>query len=350
MCHQEGFTVDIESQVLFANTQYSPLTFNWSNLSYSDYVVNHIAQDNLICSQIKPDILEIGVEADTEAYLTGYTQLDTPSGWTAYINQLLDGIDKNGTELAAGAGDWLKNPTQWVQGFVNNPNLDFISTHSYPLVSPFLSNLISLGQFAKENSKRLVLDEEWDTKILQPVNSDGGGGYGGPAATQQDVFSYWIPIDIEFQQLMAKFCQIYPCEYLSPFDGNYYFFAYLTWNPQLDAQTFFQLHDILNPTISQDMANFTISPTGDAYAALSLATTSPTPTPVFTTTPTAIPTATPTPSPSSTVLSPAPSFTPSPSVPEFPDQLLITVVVSVILVLPLIVTGMKRIIYKSNKT
>jgi hypothetical protein len=75
MCHQDGFTVDVESQVLFANTVYSPITFEWSNLSYSQYVVNHIAQDNLICSQIKPDILEIGVEADTEASLTSYSQL-----------------------------------------------------------------------------------------------------------------------------------------------------------------------------------------------------------------------------------------------------------------------------------
>jgi hypothetical protein len=176
MCHQEGCTVDIEAQVLFANTPYSPLTFNWSKLSYSDYVVNHIAQDNLICSQIRPDILEIGVEADTEAFLTGYSQLNTPSGWASYINQLLNGINKNGCKLAAGAGDWLTNTTQWVQGFVDNPNLDFVSTHSYAIVSPFLSNLISLGQFAQEHGKRIVLDEEWDTKVLQPVNAEGAEG------------------------------------------------------------------------------------------------------------------------------------------------------------------------------
>ena len=318
MCHQDGFTVDIEAQVLFANTPYSPLTFNWSNLSYSSYVTNHIAQDNLICSQIKPDILEIGVEADTEASLTGYSQLDQPSGWSNYINQLLDGINKSGVKLAAGAGDWLEKPIQWVQGFVDNPNLDFISTHSYPIVSPFMSNLITLGQFSQDHGKRLVLDEEWDTKILQPVNSGGGGGYGGPIATQQDVFSYWIPVDIEYQQLMAKFSQIYPCEYLSPFDGNYYFFAYLTWTPQLDTQTFFQLHSILNPIISQDMANFVVSPTGAAYAALCLATTSPTPTPTSTPTPTTTPATTSAPTLSSTILpSSAPSLNTSPAIPEF---------------------------------
>jgi hypothetical protein len=298
MRHQDGFTVDIEAQVLFANTPYSPLAFDWSNLSYSQYVINHIAQDNLICSQIKPDILEIGVEADTEANLTGYSQLDTPSGWTSYINQLLDGINKNGVKLAAGAGDWLPNPTQWIQGFVNNPNLDFISTHSYPIVSPFLSNLISLGQFAQENGKRLVLDEEWCTKILQPVNEGGGAGYGGPVATQQDVFSYWIPIDIEYQQLMAKFCQIYPCEYLSPFDGDYYFFAYLTWTPQLDTQTFFQLHSTLNPIVFQNMESYTVSPTGEAYSALALAAASSTPT-------------------QSPAVSPTPSTSSSPTIPEF---------------------------------
>jgi hypothetical protein len=270
MCHQQSFIVDVEAQVLFANTEYSPLTYNWSALSYSEYVVRHIAQDNLICDQIKPDILEIGVEADTEAFLTGYRQLNTPSGWNDYINQLLNGIDKKATKLAAGAGDWLTNTTQWVQGFVDNPNLDFVSTHSYPIVHPFLDNLISLGQFAQQHEKRIVFDEEWDTKILQPVNGEGGGGFGGPAATQQDVFSYWIPVDVEFQQLMVKFSQIYPCEFLSPFPGDYYFFAYLTWTPELDTQTFFQLHTILNPIITQNMANYYVSPTGEAYATLAL--------------------------------------------------------------------------------
>ena len=319
MCHQDGFTVDIESQVLFSNTVYSPLTFNWSALPYSQYVINHIAQDNLICSQIKPDILEIGVEADTEASLTGYSQLNTPSGWSSYINQLLNGIDKNGTKLAAGAGDWLKNTTQWVDGFVDNPNLDFISTHSYPIVSPFLSNLLSLGQYAKDHGKRIVFDEEWCTKILQPVNGGGGGEYGGPVATQQDAFSYWIPIDIQYQQLMAKFCQIYPCEYLSPFDGNYYFFAYLTWTPQLDNQTFFQLHSTLNPIITQDMANFTISPTGAAYATLALGLTSPTSTPTISPTASPKPTSLATPTPSSTIPQTSnPTITQSPSIPEVP--------------------------------
>jgi len=279
MCHSDGFVVDIESQVLFANTQYSQLTFDWSKLSYSDYVTKHIAQDNLICSQVKPDILEIGVEADTEAYLTGYSQLNTPAGWSSYINQMLDGINKNGCKLAAGAGDWLSTPTQWVDGFVNNSNLDYVSTHSYPIVFPFLSNLVNLGQYAKDQGKRIVFDEEWDTKTLSPSNGGGGAGFGGPVATQQDVFSYWIPIDIQFQQLMAKFCQIYPCEFLSPFDGDYYFFGYLTWNSQLDTQTFFQLHSTLNSLISQNEENKIVSPTGDAYATLCLQSLSTTPSP-----------------------------------------------------------------------
>ena len=347
MCHQDSFVVDIESQVLFANTVYSSLTFNWSKLTYTDYVVNHIAQDNLICSQIKPDILEIGVEADTEANLTGYVQLNTLSGWASYINQLLNGIDKSGCKLAAGAGDWLTNPTQWVQGFADNPNLDYLSTHSYPLVTPFLSNLISLGQFAQDHGKRIVFDEEWNTKVLRPENGGGGGGFGGPAATQQDVFSYWIPVDVRFQQLMAKFSQIYPCEYLSPFPGDYYFFAYLTWTPQLDTQTFFQLHSILNPIVTQNMANFTVSPTGATYStlcfekSLSILPTS-TPTPPPTRAPTQAPTHTPTPAPTST--SPPSRATPSPTIPEFTLTILFTFAI----VVTLVVITVKRIKSKTR--
>ena len=58
MAHAHGMKVLIESQILFANTPYSPLTYNWANLPYSQYVANHIAQDQLIINQIHPDFLK----------------------------------------------------------------------------------------------------------------------------------------------------------------------------------------------------------------------------------------------------------------------------------------------------
>ena len=266
MAHAHGIKVLIESQILFANTPYSPLTYNWAALPYSQYVANHIAQDQLIIEQIHPDYLEIGVEADTEAYLTGYSQLNTPAGWNNYIEQLLSSLNKGNTKLVAGVGTWLS--TSFITGFASNPNLDMISTHVYPLYGNNLQNLVQIGKIAQQNNKPLVIDEAWGEKVLQPVTGRGAGtGIGGPLVTQQDVFAYWSPIDIQFLSLMRKFGQIYHVQYLSPFSEDY-FFAYLNWTPTLDSMDYFALRSQLEPIVYQNMASNNLSPTGAAYSQL----------------------------------------------------------------------------------
>ena len=181
MAHARGMKVLVESQILFANTPYSPLTFDWSALPYAQYVTRHIAQDQLIINQIHPDYLELGVEADTEAYLSGYTQLGTPSGWTSYIEQLLGGLNKGNTKLVAGAGTWLG--TSYLTGFASDPRLDMISTHVYPTYGQNLQTLLAIGKIAQEDNKRLVIDEVWEEKVLQPAIGRAGTGIGGPSIT-----------------------------------------------------------------------------------------------------------------------------------------------------------------------
>ena len=275
MVHARGMKVLIESQILFANTPYSPLTYNWASLPYSQYVTNHIAQDQLIIDQIHPDYLEIGVEADTEAYLSGYSQLNTPTGWTSYIEQLLSSLNKGNCKLVAGAGTWLG--TSFLTGFANDPRLDYISTHVYPIYGNNLQTLLQIGKIAQQNNKRLVIDEAWQEKVLQPATGHGAGtGIGGPLVTQQDVFGFWSPMDSQFLNLMAKFAQIYPVEFLSPFSEQY-FFAYLNWTPTLDSQSYFQLTAQLDPTVTQNMASNTLTPTGNVYSQLAHGTISPVP-------------------------------------------------------------------------
>jgi hypothetical protein len=262
MAHARGMKVLIESQILFANTPYSPLTFDWSALPYPQYVTNHIAQDQLIINQIHPDYLELGVEADTEAYLSGYSQLHTPSGWTSYIEQLLSSLNKGNTKLVAGAATWLG--ASYLTGFANDPRLDMISTHVYPIYGANLQTLLAIGKIAQQNGKRLVIDEAWEEKVLQLGH---GGGIGGPSITQQDVFAFWSPVDSRFLTLMGKFGEIYPVEFISPFN-EWYFFAYLNWTPGLDAEGYFQLADQLYPMAGQNMNSGSLTPTGQTYSQL----------------------------------------------------------------------------------
>lgn len=265
MAHARGMKVLIESQILFANTPYSPLTFDWSALPYSQYVTNHIAQDQLIINQIHPDYLELGVEADTEAYLSGYHQLNTPTGWSSYIEQLLAGLNNGNrsTKLVAGVATWL-DPS-YVSGFANDPRLDFLSTHVYPIYGSNLQNLLALRKIAQQNGKRLVIDEVWLQKILQPQGH--GQGIGGPAYTPQDVFAFSAPLDEQFLTLLTKFSQIYPVEYLSPFN-EWYFWAYLNWTLALGGQVYFPLEQQIYTAAGQNMASNTLTPTGTAYSQL----------------------------------------------------------------------------------
>ena len=274
MVHARGMKILIESQILFANTPYSPLTYDWSSLPYSRYVANHIAQDQLIINQIRPDYLEIGVEADTEAYLTGYSQLNTPSGWTSYIEQLLSSLNKGNTKLVAGAGTWLG--VSFLTGFANDPRLDMISTHVYPIYGNNLQTLLQIGKIAQQDNKRLVIDEAWEEKVLQPATGHAGTGIGGPSITQQDVFAFWSPLDSQFLTLMVKFSETYPVDFFSPFDEEY-FFAYLNWTPSLDVQGYFQLRAQLDPIVTQNMASNTLTPTATAYSQLAQGTSSPVP-------------------------------------------------------------------------
>jgi hypothetical protein len=265
--HSYGMKLLVECGDLFANTPYSPLTFDWSKLTYQQYVKGHDAQYQLIIDKVKPDYLEMGVEADTEALLTGFSQLDTASGWTAYIEQALSAINKSGTtKLAAGAATWLG--IQFMQGFASNPRLDFVSTHIYPIYGNNLRTLVQMGELAKQDNKRLVIDEAWEQKVLSNPNPPGGG-VGGPATTAQEVFGYSAPVDEQFLQLMARFGQTYPVEFFSPW-SELYFFAYLNWTPSLDPLGYFQLNAMLTPLASQDMQTLTVTPTGLTYAELAL--------------------------------------------------------------------------------
>ncbi len=275
MVHARGMKVLVESQILFANTPYSPLTYNWASLPYSQFVTNHIAQDQLIINQIHPNYLELGVEADTEAYLSGYSQLNTPGGWSSYIEQLLSSLKKGNTQLVAGAATWIGTP--FLTGFANDPRLDFISTHVYPIYGNNLQTLLQMGKIAQQNNKRLVVDEAWQEKVLQPVTGRGAGtGIGSPLVTQQDVFAFWSPMDSAFLSLMAKFSEVYPVEFLSPFSEDY-FFAYLNWTPYLDSQGYFQLKTQLDPIVAQNMRSNTLTPTGDVYSKLAQGASTPIP-------------------------------------------------------------------------
>jgi hypothetical protein len=264
--HERGMKALIESHVVFAGTGYSSINYSFAGLPYSQFVSRSIAQNQLIIDQIRPDYLDIGTEADTEAALTGYHQLDTPTGWTSFIEQQLSSLNRTGspTKLCAGAGTWLG--VEFMQGFANDPRLDFLTTHVYPLYGNNLQTLIQMGQIAHKSNKRLAISEYW-SETVTVRSPPPGTGVGGPFADHQQVWGFASVIDIPMLKLMAKFSQIYPVELFSPFSEEY-FFAYLNYTPQLDSEGYFTLKSQIDKVWSQGMRSDTLTPTGAEFATL----------------------------------------------------------------------------------
>jgi hypothetical protein len=201
--------------------------------------------------------------------LTGYHQLDTPSGWTAFIEQQLSSLNTTGsqTKLAAGAGTWLG--VQFMQGFASDPRLDFLTTHIYPIYGNNLQVLTEMAQLAKQDGKRLVISEAWSEEVTT-ASPPPGTGVGGPFADHQELWGFSSNIDVPFLELMAKFCSIYPVELYSAFSEQY-FFAYLNFSAQLNTEDYFALDNQINAIWAQNMRSLTLTPTGEEYYVLAQA-------------------------------------------------------------------------------
>ncbi len=264
MVHQRGMKLDVEAHVLFANSPFSSVKYNFSSVPYSQYVTAQARMDQTIIDDLHPEWIDLGVEPDTQYLITGYPQVSTPAGWTSFIESLAGSINKSTTKLVAGAAAW--DGVRWLTGFVSDPRIDAISTHVYPLYGMNFANLLAIGQAAQQAHKELVVDEVWETKS---VGQEGGsGGVAADAAIfQRDVYGFWSPLDQQFIKEVVRFSEIYPVSYLSPYWSTY-FFGCLNYDPSIDALPYNQVVSMENHAASQGMLNNMLTPTGAFYSQL----------------------------------------------------------------------------------
>jgi len=156
--------------------------------------------------------------------------------------------------------DW-QNP-QWLASLATIPGLDYISTHVYPLYGAWIQNLIQIGQIAQQNNKRIIIDEMWADKPIAPYN----GNYAAAAKDTytQNVYSFWMPVDQEFLLAMAKYSEIFPVQYVSPF-WPIYFSAYTSYNPNNAALSVNQLFNVEIDNTLQNLRLDAITPVGFTY-------------------------------------------------------------------------------------
>jgi hypothetical protein len=259
---KRGMVVEIESSVLFANSAFSPISFDYSKLTFQQFELQRKEMIAALIQDLQPDYVNLGAEPDTQYKLTEFTEFSSPESYTAYVNYILDGLNRGNTKLGAGSGTWASDT--YVQSLAANTSLDYIALHVYPVIGPTLQRLLTFSDIAKQHGKRVVVDEAWLYKVgtlqTQSIASN-------TEVFRNDAFSFWAPLDREFLAVMISAAKLQGVDYISPF-WTMQFFGYVDYTSTTAALSYRELATALGRVASQNILNNQFSSTGTFYGQL----------------------------------------------------------------------------------
>ncbi len=250
-------TLDVESGVLFANTAFSSVRFDYGELSWERFVAGRRAHTATILREMAPDYLNIGAEPDTEARLTGKRQLNDPDGRAAMLRAILKDLDRGRTKVAAGIGTW--GDIRFVRAYLAETDLDAIALHLYPLGRRTLRTAYEAARLAREAGKPVLLDECW---LYKAGPGEGQSIAANEAIFQRDLWSFWAPLDRRFLECVDRFARQEGIVYVSPFWSHHYF-AYLDYDPALDEAGYAAVNGAFLERARVAVKEGRLSPTGE---------------------------------------------------------------------------------------
>jgi hypothetical protein len=261
MVHKKGLILCVKIHVLFSGTAFSSMKTDFSKLTIEMLAQKKRQMAEHILSEMAPEYLTLGGEPDTEAKLTGNRKLNDPENYSAVVRTILKDLKKGNTLVGVGQGTWVT--PAFAKAYAKT-DIDFINIHVYPFGKKVLDVLNQIIATAKENHKRLILDECWLYKMLP-------GETGGVAASadvyRRDIYSFWEPADQLFLEAMAKLASQNKIEYVSPF-WSHCFFAYREFDPADEKLSYQQLNAKYLPDVSQNMLAGKLTKTGTFYCDL----------------------------------------------------------------------------------
>lgn len=257
---KRGMKLDVEALVLFANTPFSPIKWDFTGLTLERYKAEALQMDQAIIKEVAPDYLDIGAEPDTAARLLGMPELGTPTVFADYARYISSGLVKGSTLVGAGGSTW--GPLTFDQELVGIPSIDFIAIHIYPLSTEFITNALQAADLARAHGKRVILDEAW---LYKSAPGDSTSDIAGNTTVfGRDVFSFWAPLDREFLKSMAELANLKQVDYVSAFWANY-FFSYILYDDRTKDLPYRALIEVANRAAAMNIDAGVFSPTGEYY-------------------------------------------------------------------------------------
>jgi chitodextrinase len=226
--HARGMKLLVECTTAFEvpGTQFSQFQSYYKTLTWTEYMTGRAQNALNVAEQVQPDYMTVITEPDTEESDSGQTNLNSVSGGTQLLQTILTTIHGAGATkvlIGAGAGTWIPNYTQWVQGFLAQP-IDFLDMHVIQISKNYMTLAITAAQMAHAANKPVGISECWPMKAIVGVSSS----INGSTADELNPFSFWAPVDAAFLQAMVDFANSNHLAYLAP-SWTTYFSAYLDY-------------------------------------------------------------------------------------------------------------------------
>jgi hypothetical protein len=226
--HARGLKVIVETQVDQPNpASGSGLNPYVQGLSWTAYQAGRAQNAAVIAQYVKPDYMSVLTEPDTEAAMSGQSQVDTVNGSVQILNQILaavKAVNTTGIQVGAGTGTWQKSFTSFITAFAALP-MQYIDLHVYPINGAFLQNAITAATTAHAAGKTIAMSEAWLEKILDSELAT----LSESATESRNNWSFWEPLDTQFLTTMTTLANYEKFDFISPFWVSY-FFSYVNYD------------------------------------------------------------------------------------------------------------------------
>jgi hypothetical protein len=262
--HSRGLKLLVEAGPVFADPQYSKVSFDWSNLSLDQYFQMRMDQLVLIAREVQPDYLCLGNEPSTQVMLTGFSfSIDQ---YLAFVRETAASIDRaKGILLGAGSGSW-EDPA-YLESLSNEPSLDFINIHVYPLFSThadYLERMLESTAKARAKGKQVIIGEVW---LYKATAQEVSQSMAFQDVLARDIYSFWQPLDIRFIEAIVGLSHSEQFDYVS-FYWSGFFFGYLDYDRTPQNLSAVDLYQRLNRAQYGNILDGLLSETGKTYQAL----------------------------------------------------------------------------------
>lgn len=258
---KRGMTVTIESSVVFANSAFSTITWDYSKTTFPQFLQDRHEMAMKIVTQLAPDYLDLGAEPDTEAKLTGFAQLAVPAVWAQSIGTIIQGINRGSTRIGTGVGTWTS--PSFVDAECAQP-IDFIALHIYPVDASSIATAFQAAATARAHGKPIIIDEAWLFKMRRGESTSIADD---TAIFGRDAFSFFAQLDQQFLEFLDDFARVEGVSFISPFWSTY-FFSYIPYDAATGALPYAEIVKQVNSAASQNIVNHQYSATGLYYRSL----------------------------------------------------------------------------------